>query len=327
MNHSTLTARVDRLTAPGVSQRPGPALLAVTTAALTGGDIAWLVGAPGLADLLWALGTGAAVVPAVRWVLAAPRRGRAGVDLIAVLALGGTPAVGEYLAGVLIALMLATGRTLESVAQRRASHDLRALLEHAPRSARVRTGAGIATVPLGQVVLGDMLVVRSGEVVPVDGRVKSAAAVLDESVLTGEPVPVMRLQGEGVRSGVVNAGGAFELRAIATERESTYAQIVRLARKAGVESAPVVRLACSAMPCLVRVTRAFAIAPEDRSITRLILVAVNASPGWAWRWSMTIYRSPPGASRFFPPGSVITSAGTDTHPTYTPVLRGTLRLA
>ncbi len=80
-----------------------------------------------------------AVVPAVIWVLAALHRGHAGVDLIAVLALGGTLAVREYLAGALIALMLASGRTLEAAAQRRASHDLRALLEHAPRSARVRT--------------------------------------------------------------------------------------------------------------------------------------------------------------------------------------------
>ncbi|KUO10448.1 ATPase P [Streptomyces sp. DSM 15324] len=176
-------------------------------------------------------------------MLAALRRGQAGVDLIAVLALGGTLAVGEFLAGALIALMLATGRTLEAAAQRRASHDLRALLEHAPRSAHRRTDAGVTTVPLAQVVPGDLLVVRPGDVVPVDGRVQSSVAVLDESVLTGEPVQVERLPGASVRSGVVNAGGAFALRATATERDSTYAQIVRLAQEAGAESAPVVRLA------------------------------------------------------------------------------------
>jgi heavy metal translocating P-type ATPase len=243
MNHSTLRGRLHRLTAPALSQRLEPVLLAVTAAALTGGGIAWLVGATDLADLFWALGTVAAVVPAVWWVLAALRRGQAGVDLIAVLALGGTLAVGEFLAGALIALILATGRTLEAAAQRRASHDLRALLEHAPRSAHRRTDAGVVTVPLGQVVVGDLLVVRPGEVVPVDGRVEDATAVLDESVLTGEPVQVERPQGEGVRSGVVNAGGAFELRATATEEDSTYAGIVRLAQQAGAESAPVVRLA------------------------------------------------------------------------------------
>lgn len=184
-----------------------------------------------------------AVVPAVGWVLAALRRGQAGVDLIAVLALGGTLAVGEYLAGCLIALMLATGRTLEAAAQRRASHDLRALLEHGPRSARRLTDTGVATVPLGEVAVGDLLVVGPGEVVPVDGRVEGGAAVLDESVLTGEPLQAERAHGDVVRSGVVNAGGAFELRATATEQDSTYAGIVRLAQQADAESAPVVRLA------------------------------------------------------------------------------------
>ncbi|WP_405655069.1 heavy metal translocating P-type ATPase [Streptomyces sp. NBC_00019] len=176
-------------------------------------------------------------------MLAALRRGHAGVDLIAVLALGGTLAVGEYLAGALIALMLATSRTLEAAAQRRASHDLRALLEHVPRSAHRRTDSGVATVPLGEVAVGDLLVVSPGEVVPVGGRVMSVVAILDESVLTGEPLQVERVQGEGVHSGVVNADGAFELRATATEQDSTYAGIVRLAQQAGAESAPVVRLA------------------------------------------------------------------------------------
>ena len=93
--------------------------------------------------------------------------------------------MGEFLAGALIALMLATGRTLEAAAQRRASHDLCALLEHAPRSAHRRTGVRMATVPLGQVVVGDLLVVRPGDVGSLDGRLESAAAVLVESVAHG----------------------------------------------------------------------------------------------------------------------------------------------
>ncbi|MFF4505056.1 heavy metal translocating P-type ATPase [Streptomyces sp. NPDC001401] len=243
MGLATRTAPLRRLTAAAASMRLEPVLLGVTAAALTAGGVAWLAGAGGLADLLWGLGTVSAVVPAVAWVLAALRRGHAGVDLIAVLALGGTLAVGEYLAGALIALMLATGRTLEAAAQRRASHDLRALLEHAPRSARRRTESGVRTVPLAEVVVGELLVVGPGEVVPVDGLVESTAAVLDESVLTGEARQVQRPRGEAVRSGVVNAGGAFDLRATATEQDSTYAGIVRLAGQAGAESAPVVRLA------------------------------------------------------------------------------------
>ncbi|RPK59531.1 Copper-transporting P-type ATPase [Streptomyces sp. ADI95-17] len=242
MNRSALTTPL-RSSTGAVASRLEPALLTVTAAALTAGGAAWLTGDEGLADLLWGLGTLLAVPPAVGWVVAALRRGQAGVDLIAVLALGGTLAVHEYLAGVLIALMLATGRTLEAAARRRASHDLSALLEHAPRSARRRTATGVSTVPLSEVATGDLLVVGPGEVVPVDGRVEGAVAKLDESVLTGESLSVERPTGDAVRSGVVNVGGAFELRATATEQDSTYAGVVRLARQAGAGSAPVVRLA------------------------------------------------------------------------------------
>lgn len=220
-----------------------PALLAATSAALLSGGIAWAAGSWDVADTCWAAGTVLAIVPAVAWVLAAVRKGRVGVDLIAVLALAGTLAVGEYLAGALIALMLATGRTLDAAAERRASHDLRALLEHAPRSARRRTGQEVAVVALDDVVVGDVLVVGPGDVVPVDGSVLTGTAELDESALTGESAQVERGQDEPVRSGVVNAGGVFELRATATAQDSTYAEIVRLAQHAGAERAPTVRLA------------------------------------------------------------------------------------
>ncbi|MGW4567685.1 heavy metal translocating P-type ATPase [Streptomyces sp. NPDC004561] len=239
----SLTAGLRRSIAAGVSSRLEPVLLAVTAAALLAGGVAWLMDAGDLAGLFWPLGTLAALVPAVGWVLVALWHGHTGVDLIAVLALGGTLAVHEYLAGALIALMLATGRTLEATARRRASHDLHALLERAPRFARRRTHDGVAKIPLAEVAAGDLLVVGPGEVVPVDGRVESTGAVLDESVLTGEPLQVERAGGEAVRSGVINAGSAFEMRATATEQGSTYAGIVQLARQAGAESAPVVRLA------------------------------------------------------------------------------------
>lgn len=220
-----------------------PALLLVTVAALATGGIAWLSGWPGLADWCWVAGTLAAMVPAVVWVVVALRRGRAGVDLLAVLSLVGTLWVGEYVAGALIAVMLSTGRALDAAAQRRASHDLRALLERAPHSARRRTGDVITLVPLDEVVVGDLLVVGPGEVVPVDGRIEGAVAVLDESALTGEPLQVERAVGEPVRSGVINAATAFEIRATATAEESTYAGIVLLAQEASAETAPVIRLA------------------------------------------------------------------------------------
>lgn len=220
-----------------------PGLVVLTVGALAAGALAWLLDARDAADTCWAAGTLIAIVPAAAWVLSALRQGRLGVDLIAVLSLAGTLWVGEYLAGALIAVMLAGGRALEAAATRRASHDLKALLERAPRFARRRVGGQVSTVALSEVAPGDVLVVAPGDVVPVDGRVADAVAVLDESALTGEPLHVERPAGDRVRSGVVNAGGAFELKATATAEDSTYAGIVRLAQQAGAESAPVVRLA------------------------------------------------------------------------------------
>ncbi len=220
-----------------------PALVVVTMSALAAGGIAWLTGSHVVADWCWIAGTSVAVVPAVVWMLAALRGGRLGVDLIAVLSLIGTLQVHEYLAGALIAVMLAGGRALDAGATRRASHDLRALLERAPRFARRRTGSEVSEIPLAEVVIDDRLVVGPGEVVPVDGRIVDTVAVLDESALTGEPLQVERGVGEPVRSGVLNAGNVFELTATATAENSTYAGIVRLAAQAGADNAPIVRLA------------------------------------------------------------------------------------
>ncbi len=223
--------------------RVEPTLVVLTVGALAAGGIAWLAGWHTVADGFWIAGTFVAVIPALAWMLVALRRGRAGVDLIAVLSLVGTLLVGEYLAGALIAVMLAGGRALEAAAERRASHDLRALLERAPRSARRRVGTEVSVIPVAEVSVDDLIVVGPGEVVPVDGRIADSVAVLDESALTGEPLQVERQAGEPVRSGVLNAGAAFELCATATAQDSTYAGIVRLAQQAGAESAPIIRLA------------------------------------------------------------------------------------
>ena len=217
--------------------------LLVTVGLLAAGGVAWAVGAGWWADLLWAVATVVAVIPAIGWVVAALWRRTLGVDLIAVLALLGTLAVGEYLAGALIAVMLATGRALESAAQRRATRDLRALLERAPRTARRRVGDVVSEVPVDEVVVGDLVLVGPGEVLPVDGCVERGPAVLDESALTGEPELVERAVGEQVRSGTMNAGSAFEVSCAVPAAESTYAGIVALVREAGAENAPVIRLA------------------------------------------------------------------------------------
>jgi heavy metal translocating P-type ATPase len=210
---------------------------------LVGGGVAYVAGAHGLAQLVWAIGVAAVFVPLCIDVARSLRRGDVGVDAVALLAMAGALAVGQFLAGAVIALMLSGGNALESSANRRARRELTRLLERAPRIAHRRTDGGIEEVAVEEVAAGDVLVVRPGDVLPVDGLVAEEVAVLDESALTGEPLPVTHEPGEPVRSGAVNGGGPFVLRAERSAAESSYAGIVRLVRSAETEQAPFVRLA------------------------------------------------------------------------------------
>ena len=214
-----------------------------TGAGVAAGALLALAGAQDAADAAWLATTLTAVVPSAWWVWNGLRRRRLGVDVVALLALVGTIAIGEYLAGALIALMLATGRTLEAVANARARRDLEKLAAQQPTTVQRRRGSSLETVPVAAVHRGDVLVVGPAGVIAVDGTVVEDVAVVDESALTGEMLPVERRPGEPVRSGTVNAGGPFTMRAVATAADSTYAGIVRLVEQAEASSAPFVRLA------------------------------------------------------------------------------------
>jgi heavy metal translocating P-type ATPase len=214
----------------------------VTALCLVVGGILELAGASEAAHGVWGAGGALGAVYAAWAVVGSLRRGRLGVDVIALLALVGALLVGEYLAAAVIGVMVASGRALEAWAASRARRDLHALLARAPRSARRRSGAALETVALDAVGPGDLLLVGSGELVPVDG-IMVTPGVLDESALTGEPVAVERETGEAVRSGVENAGGPLELRATTTAADSTYAGIVRLVAEAESTPAPFVRMA------------------------------------------------------------------------------------
>ena len=180
-----------------------------------------------------------AVVSTVRNLL----RGQAGVDIIALLAMAGALALRQYLAGAIIAVMLTGGVALEEYAIARARRELSALIGRAPRVAHRRQDNAFSDIAVNEVRIGDLLVVKSGEVIPVDGIIASDNAVLDESSLTGEAKPVRIAAGYPVRSGGTNTGGPLELRATATAADSTYAGIIRLVQAAEASKAPFVRLA------------------------------------------------------------------------------------
>jgi len=224
-------------------RRSAPLLLAVTTAGLAAGGAASLAGASGAADAAW-LAAAACGLAYSLWIAAASiAHGRLSVDVIALLALAGAIAVDELLAAAVISVMLTSGRTLEAWAAYRARHDLSALLARAPRTGRRYRDGSLETVPLDQIRAGDLLLVPAGDVVPVDGTLAAGVAVLDESALTGEALPVQHVQGDTLRSGTLNAAGPFDLRASASAADSTYAAVVRLVSEAESEQAPFVRLA------------------------------------------------------------------------------------
>lgn len=268
-----------RSAAGWLSRRPTALPLAVTAAGLAAGGLAKLAGTGGIADACWLAAAGFGLAYALWTSVDSLRRGRLGVDIIALLALAGAVAVGELLAAAVISVMLASGRALEAWAALRARHDLSALLDRVPRTVRRYAGDSVETVPLDVVSGGDLLLVASGDVVPVDGTVASVAAVLDESALTGEARPAERIRGDTVRSGVVNAGGPFDLRADGTAAESTYAGIVRLVSEAESSQAPFVRMADRYAMWFLPLTLAVAAAAwAIGGAARAVAVLVVATP-------------------------------------------------
>ena len=217
-------------------------LFASSTLLLLAGGAAWLMAAGTPASILWVVGTLLGLAFSLYWTVGAIRRRQLSVDVIAVLALAGALAVDEPFAGAMITVMLASGQLLEARAAARARRELSLLVERAPRTARRLVEGGIVEVPVDEVVSGDRLLVGTGQIIAVDGRLLSKAS-MDESALTGEPLPVERSAGEAVRSGVVNAGPPIEMVATAAAAESTYAGVVRLVEQAQASSAPFVRAA------------------------------------------------------------------------------------
>jgi heavy metal translocating P-type ATPase len=255
-------------------------LIAIAIAGLTAGIAATVAGRPDLADLAWELGTapviGGLAVSIVRDLLSS----RFGVDAIALLSMSAALALGQPLAGAVVALMYSGGNVLEDIAIARAERDLRSLVDRAPRQARRKCNERIEEVPIEEVAVGEELLVRAGEIVPVDGIVNSASATIDESAVTGEPIPVEKTHGSAVLSGSLNAGETFELTVTAPAGESTYAGIVRMVTAAQTAKAPFVRMADRFALILLPVTIVFAFLAWRISgdLTRSLAVLVAATP-------------------------------------------------
>ena len=230
----------------------------------------------------WAYGAGAIVglILAINWVIAAFRNREFGSDSLAVIAITATALTNEWLAASVISLMLATGRALETWAAGQARRRLESLLERAPRKANlIEPDNTVKEVPVDEVRVGDRVLVRSGEVVPVDGKMVTPGT-FDTSALTGESLPRSLAAGDDVESGILNAASSVEVVAMRIAGQSTYANLIKLVESSSANSAQGVRLANRWAIFFVPIAIAFAILTWliTGEVERAVAVIVAATP-------------------------------------------------
>ncbi|MGL5735996.1 MAG: HAD-IC family P-type ATPase, partial [Beijerinckiaceae bacterium] len=218
-------------------------LLLIALAGLAAGLTLRFTGRPELAGNVWIAGVLPVLAALVVEILRSLWHGEVGLDVVAALSMSAALVFGESLAAAVVAVMYAGGTFLEGFAEGRARREMRDLLSRVPRTATRHRNGGLEEVPLDEIVPGDRLLIRQGDVVPVDGRIASRSAFLDTSTLTGESLPARLEDGADAMSGATNAGEAFDLLATREASDSTYAGIVRLVEAAQRSKAPMSRLA------------------------------------------------------------------------------------
>lgn len=253
-------------------------LAALALAGLSVGGAVRLAGHADLADQIWGVTATVSVVPLGLAVLRSLARRDVGVDAIALVAITTAVVLGEELAAAIVALMMSGGAALEAWASTRARRALHLLVERAPRTARRVEEDTVIEIAVDALAPGDLALVLKGEVIPADGIVEGDEALIDESTLTGEPLPIVAKHGHPVRSGTANAGDAFKLRVVRPAADSAYARVVELVRAAQEDRAPFVRLADRYAAIFLPVTLAVAgtagaIAGDARRSLAVLVVA------------------------------------------------------
>lgn len=184
-----------------------------------------------------------AIIPSIRDMIKTIISGQIGIDVIALVAIGSSLLLQQYIAAGVIVIMLTGGEALEEFAKNRAKRELNALLKRKPTIAHRIVGSGVEEVAVSLVKVGDSLLVKPGDTIPVDGKIYKGATSVDESAITGESLPVNMKIGDGVLSGSVNLDGAIEIHATHISKESQYEQIIKLVSEASTKKSPLVRLA------------------------------------------------------------------------------------
>jgi heavy metal translocating P-type ATPase len=257
-----------------------PFLIGFPAAGLVLGFALRASGGAAFAELIFALSTLPVLLALLVEIVRRLRRGDVGLDIVAALSMTAALAIGQELAACVVALMYAGGQYLESFAEGHARREMTALLSRAPRTAMRHRDGLLEEIDVDLIEAGDRLLIRQGEVVPADGTLAGALAVLDQSALTGESLPVQREQGEAILSGATNSGEAFDLVAARPAAQSTYAGIVRLVEAAQRSKAPMVRLADRYAVVFLVATLAIAGAAWffTQDPVRMVAVLVVATP-------------------------------------------------
>jgi heavy metal translocating P-type ATPase len=220
-----------------------PFLIAFPAAGIALGFALRFLGLAPWVSWIWAASTVPVLLALVVEIILSLRRGEVGLDIVAALSMTAALVFAEELAAAVVALMYAGGEYLEGFAERHARREMTALLARVPRTTVRHRDGQLEEIGLEIVAPGDRLLMRRGDVIPVDGTVARGLAVLDQSALTGESIPVQCKTGEAVMSGSTNVGEAFDLLASRRAAQSTYAGIVRLVEAAQRSKAPMSRIA------------------------------------------------------------------------------------
>ena len=220
-----------------------PILIAIPATGLVLGFMVDSFGLVIWSGWVWAAFTVPVLLALLVEIVASLSRGNVGLDIVAALSMTAAIIFGEELAAVVVALMYAGGQYLEDFAENRARREMTALLGHVPHTAVRHRDGQLENILIEAIVPGDRLLIRRGDVIPVDGTVASGLGVLDQSALTGESIPVQFKVDDAIMSGATNVGEAFDLTASHGAAESTYAGILRLVEVAQRSKAPMSRLA------------------------------------------------------------------------------------
>lgn len=233
-----------------------------------------------LAKLIWYATLIIGGIPVVAKTIMGIARGKLAADIIATLAIITAIVTDEAFAGIIIVLMQTGGEAIDDYGFRKASSSLEELISRSPRVARRKSGNIVEEVEISKVKIGDRLTVRPGDLLPVDGNVIEGIAEIDESAVTGEPMPVSKISGGQLLSGTVNIGSAFDMVATRIGSESQYSRIVESVRRAQSEKSSIQRIADKYAIWFTPLTIAISVSSYlmTRNVDILLAVLVVATP-------------------------------------------------